>query len=642
MRKFLVFLLVLILLAGGAYGYFWYMKSNEFKDMVTKDIEQINTGAAMFVGGDKKLISYSGMSVSGFPLNITLKIENPTFTVPVNKIIELANAGATPPVPPAPPAMEEGAEAEQPAEDASEAAAPAAPVTPVAATTPWIEEHSVAGSIDLSVDLFATRFSLVTNGTRTGKSIINGEEKFSFTGSGGTTSCSLSLDKTSMMQIGMPWDFPKIREKIANEMDKIFESAGCATTGYQTANAKTNEVLMTMNGAEFNFALDRSNPEQISLSGLLRIADSKATPALDKFFAEFMEASKLADALKMPSSMLMPVPFSELGNQNMNFDFSLTFPKDTVTVDPKTVVFDLNVRALSLSNDLMKMSYPMQFSTTPSGDRRNLLAKIDSTATFTPKYDTYKRKEMEELADYLYESQKSSPEDMKDPWLKNLSKEQTRELILSFLPELAPLGDIKFTVNVTGDIKNDPMNYTESAKVDIGALDFITALFGFKTNGKLQFPGAGAMMPFPQGSVTIECLSCETLVTKGYAYAKAIEEAISKVDTNYGQRYVTDEKSAAILAFLKALAQPKGGEPVTGKDWTYALNATADGVMTINGHTPEDASALFNQHLAPIMTPPSDQPSSFEPESGHTEAPPATLDPSAGGKTIKKKSGKSK
>lgn len=563
MRKLVVVLLVLIAIALGGYSYVWMQKADELKTLVETGLNEANK-ASEGTTGSAKFITWESLKTSGWPLHVTVSVVNPKIDIPVHAIIAAA--------PPTPTSVD--------ATDPSEQTAP----KPAPFKT-WVETIQAQGSLDLTTDLFATNLEVRIWQKGTITSTVDGIKKAV---SLSTMEKPLGCKLTMARKEGSYELFP-VKTMVADDADflKRFRAFSCdATNG--TLSDEAGGLLFTLGNYDLRFSTDIP-AEKLRAFDFTFIADKiKVTPAFDKLNADYTEMVYQTMMPDLPPGSLKPMPMAPLGESSFDIAGRYHGPIDqSMITDPATTAL-FEISRFNVKNDLMKIDFALLLKTAPEGDKRSFVITSNSTSDFTEQYDAYKAQQFKHL---LLEEPLGS---LLKPMLENLKPEEVQQALNDVIPSLKPLSPLSMVIDVTYQGANDPMRMmTEPGELSIKNIDFVTALYGIKNEGK----GTFVMGNPTQGDLKLSCLSCETMIDRLFSYIKVLDGWASRVDPEKKEMLVSDALHAGVKKFLQSISTP-GAEPTT---WVYQLAMAANQEPKINGKGIVEIMTSFSENVAPHL-----------------------------------------
>lgn len=552
MSKPVIAVFAVVAIAAGGYTAFWFKKADEFKNSVIQSAVALNEKAKPLLKG-ADAIRYESVVASGFPFGLTLTINKPIVTLPVDAIMRAL-----------PKETFEG----QVPEGFS-----------------WIEEISYVDGISLSRDLLGSKHTVVINGDRVGKSVVNGQVRHAISSSSSSPLvCNLVTEPSGFLAMSPIF-------KDAASFTANFHSADCGISGLSVKDTTSGGLLASADKYYISFGDvviggKRATTFKFQSSGV------KYTPAIDAVFNDYLHIASEASGMPMKD---LPYSFSEFGDSSANIDVAYNGPSTEAGFSDKQLKFSFDVNAFDFHSNLFHWEQYIHVATEPQGTDRKAIINMHSKANVSERYDQMLATQ---VRDFFAELAKTEGKSGKNLMVatKVATLGSPDALVVNVLPRFHPLGDMVFDVNANLEGPNDTINFFTQGHGTLSAIDILTAPYGLKTTAAYSGSKGKAL---PSGNIDFNCINCDALIDDAGNYITRFTAYLSALEPEKKVVLPTKELYDGIKAFVHSIAL--NSEDKAAKDLHFNIVMKDTGDVTISGKPVMEAMQAYMTFIVPHL-----------------------------------------
>jgi hypothetical protein len=539
-------MLFIVAVLAGLYTYYWFKKADDFTEVFTQAIAQINEeGKGLAKGAD--VLRYESINVSGYPLAMKVNINKPIILLPVSAIAKGLHA--------------RGNDAQQ---------------VPASATD-FSVEISYAGSIAFATNVTADRFSLLVSGDSTIKPIIGTEpHRYVINRSATPLACHLNIYNPN----NMPWNVPQSFARIESFLS-AFRSLDCNIAGVISQYADSADVVSSLDGFSLSAISEPLDNAMQKIAFMSEIRNAKATPAYDELANSYLQL--MYDLMGTPQDQRnVSINLAQYGSQNNKIDISYEGPVDRKSFLDSDTGVNIDLKAMDSKNALYETSGKGYFVSAVHGTQRESSLVIHSNLQATEQYEQLLAKHLTRMIVAL-----SHMPAVEIKFLQEVAKyNKPEELAAAFVPKLHAAGQVSFDADISFKSDKDK-NLMQGGKIAVNTLDLTTSGYGVKLKGS----GNIASGAIPAGDLVATCALCDAMISDVGNYMMNIDSLLAP--GRAGQvHYVTRSLIDGTRQFLHAIDENAAANK-DSKDIAVHFVSDGKGRITISGKELLEVIGLF-------------------------------------------------
>ncbi len=532
-------LVLIIILIGVGYTFFWFKKADEFKASLQDFLTRQNE-LAKGLSKDTIFIRYESISASGYPFAIRLNIIKPVIDIPLSAMMQ----------------------------DYREKKNPQAPVP-----DNIVFELSYDDIISVSSNLFADRFSLEVSGNSSMKPIVNNEAREALITNANTPLlCHLGIYNPD----SQPWNVPQSFSD-QNAFFTALRSVDCTISSATYTQSGTPAA--TIENVNLTLVTDPIDSTNRKITFDADVKNGKSLPAVDETLNSWLQL--LFDAKGIAKNQRgEPLNFSQYGTQNSTIRLSYEGPTEVAALTDPAAQVSLDVGAFNSQNDLYDVKSKAHFITGIHGDERTASLVVHSSLQATEQYEQMLAKAVSKVLNAA-----SANPAMGANFAREINRSGNVDAVAAaIVPKLHTIGEIHFDTDI--ETKGDKdKNILENGDVTVNQLDLTTSAYGLKVKGG----GKTTSSNLPVGALMVTCVLCDAMMDTIGDYAITVDSLLAK--NRAGQTtYVTKPLVDGIKQFFHAI---DSNTDKNSKDIAVHVVVDDQGKITISGKQLLEVIGLF-------------------------------------------------
>lgn len=386
MRKIILALLLLIVLAGGGVGVLWLLQSAKIEKKFTEQVAQFNTGPMR--------LTYDALNLSGFPLRMDLTLVNPKLAGRADLLLDPNKQRNLP---------------------------------------EWDGTSALQGNARLGIDMFSSQAEFSLTGALQNTSVIGGQT-LSLSSPDITAQCRLRTARNSAWIYSM-WSFAGLAGR-GKEFLSDFRLFDCFTHNLKIVDTQSNTTLMESGPQRFYISSDPQGDKR-QVRFYVKGTDSFVTPDGDRMITRYY-------SLFMPNA-LSPM-LSAYGKQNAEIDFTYTGPIDWQG-DPKTMPIEAHLARFNLTNDAYVINSTFDLANSTDAQMQSSRLAFKSEATYNQIYNALAHETVRSMIQQMLSDPKTAAA---LSTLKNVQNaENLYTLIAPIIPDFYALGKLTSSLDLS-------------------------------------------------------------------------------------------------------------------------------------------------------------------------------------------------
>ncbi|MEN8237296.1 MAG: hypothetical protein ABFQ95_07145 [Pseudomonadota bacterium] len=434
MKKLLVTLFVLVILATGGYTGLWFYNAQNMQQEVESQIKQINEILGILVGGS---ITYSSLETTGFPFAITLNVHDP-------KLDALGH-----------------------------------------------QVQSDIERISLSTNALGTNYSLTFHGDMSLKVpsfTQNSDDSLAVVSKGSDSVYNVHFNKGSMFKALSAFVLGKLSLKPWNRQDfslEMFDSFSMQTGVAELIDKEQIQALYQQDALMINVDLNKLDEDSHEISFQGDMKNVEFTKHFDAFYAQILTAlgnlenQQQQNWLAQIRPILTSADPSWHGKQNISWKVHYKGITNFFQPLAGEAQLTLDIENFDLQSDLGTGTLKGLIDATvgPQWMPQNASVKIDTTSKITAKYDDFMKIMVRDILTGMIETQKSSEAVHEVQILQKILKG-----VEVLAPKLSEWGESRLIVDGAFD--------GNTQEIQLEHLSFTSDFYGFEAKGKSKLNGA--------------------------------------------------------------------------------------------------------------------------------------------------------
>ncbi len=540
--KWLWGIVIVVLLAVGAYSVLWYLHAEQTKAHLIRMISDFSENK------DEAYIAYEDMSISGYPFTYKVTLTNPEVFYNSDLLIRILSQGS-----------------------------PAASYENTGLTR-WKNHSKQEGAFELEANYFTRELTWRISGNNHNTLEYEGNVLHWLSEMDGQTECTVGLTadaKLSTLSDDLFAHFNDLDFFIDN-----FKSLQCTADAMTMTDQDSGEVLHSSDFSSFGAEL-KDDDAFISASGSVHLEDHLTSDALHELIQqlisdEFPELNKV-----------LPINSAEAqGEQDINIEFAYSGPKDFVATPNAELILD--IPEFSIRNKLYEVSMPVLFKLKRTGEQVVGSLMIDSKNDYDESFDTYMDETIDQLVDMIYNNNVPDIGPELDAFKQQVSRNTLTRNLKELMPDFGAMGSsaIKADLSFKGLAREGFMANEGTFNINDAAL-----LFGEKG---LSLKGLIDVLP-KKGNLAITCHQCDDTVRDLMIFVRDFQELIGIFDPSLKVYPISDRLIDDTNRFIEQISTKDGdNREITVQDDEQA------GIM-ISGKSLQDVQMLLIQMFVPHM-----------------------------------------
>lgn len=547
MRKLLIVLIVILIAAAGGGYVYWQQQAKDAEQKVAGVINRMNSGG--------QWISYESLSTSGFPMNVTVRVNKPVITVPTGMLMNFLTA--------------------------SQRGKPGAPELTIPAD--WKDTVYFGDAIVIRMPLGKDETVIITEGASRTESVMNGQTTTISQKPEANSTCTVAFSAGGRKAVGdqLAAGAP---QALGQTFATYFRSLDCDYGASAWVDEATSEVLSRFDGATLDVSYTPSQG-RVQWQTAMRVEGSEFTKAGDAWIQRYIAT------IDPKGELGLDMPFAALGKQRVAMDFSMDAPMPLQTAS-KTTPIMVNLKEFSYKSDLYDFGVSFLLDHKPDASGAlNSASTFDYRSTVTPEYMTYLAESMERKFKASLEANPATSPATK-ALLERYTAEELSRKIFAIIPRFDQLGTV--AAGWDGTVKGDAK--LTDATLDLKRLEIGCTPYGLSAVGNVA---RTPQSPIPTTNITLTCRQCEPMIRDVTGWMERVSAFLMEVAPEKAAQFAVPPGMAeGLVRFVTSI-----GAPAETGNYVFELKSTPDGNMSINNKPAMEVMAAFQQAVMPQAAP---------------------------------------